>query len=121
MVFLCTYVGENRVCWTIFYILCHFSFGVGTRNLKLGYLVVTSFYHIFRQVVWYILLYSLHKLETKNTTFVVQLTRRLGYVELGSGESWTEMKIRHKDELMQNAMVENLHLSERIQKYVSPM
>jgi len=53
----------------------------------------------------------LHKLETKNTTFVVQLTRRLGYVELGSGESWTEMKIRHKDELMQNAMVENLHLS----------
>jgi len=48
-------IGENGVCWTIFSIFCHCSFGVGTRNLKLGHLVVKS---IYTQVVWHSLLYS---------------------------------------------------------------
>jgi len=31
------------------------------------------------------------------------------------------MKIRRKDKLMQNEMAEKLHLSELIQKYISPL
>jgi len=31
------------------------------------------------------------------------------------------MKIRHKDELMENEMAENLHLSELIREYISPL
>jgi len=50
-------------------------------------------------------------LKTKNITFVVQLTRCVDYVKPCGGESWTEIKIRHKDKLMENKMAENLHLS----------
>jgi len=34
-----------------FYIFCHGRFGVGTINLKLGHLVVESFYDICTQIV----------------------------------------------------------------------
>ena len=36
------------------------------------------------------------------------------------GESWTKLKLCHKNELMQNEMSEYLHLRERIQKYLNP-
>jgi len=39
---LISFIEENGYVELFFYIFCHCSFGVGTRNLKLGHLGVKS-------------------------------------------------------------------------------
>jgi len=106
-------VGENGVCWTIFYIFCHCSFGRGTRNLNWGIWQLKPF-HTFTRRLFDIAFYILTiNWKRKTSLFRFKLPMR--------GVSWTKTNICHKKELMQNEMSEYSHLRECIQKYLNPL